>query len=490
MNHIKVDLDRRIASIDRNLFSGFIEHVGRCIYGGIYCPGSPLSDEMGLRLDVLDALRRLRIPIIRYPGGNFVSAYRWMDGVGPVSERPARTELAWNSVDPNTFGTNEFIDFCRKLGAEPYLVVNCGDGDMREARDWVEYCNGTQDTALVRLRRKHGFDEPHRVKYWGVGNEVDGPWQVGFKTPEEYARAYLEFAKVMKWVDPTIKLIASGTSYWKSSFVERTQLLVEQAGHLIDYLSIHWYVGNRDNDFAAYMAMSELVEARLTAFEGLLAALRLQQHLERPIHLAVDEWNVWYRTLPLDGPAINGLEDIYNLEDALLVAMQLNAFIRHSKSVRMANLAQLVNAIAPILTRDDGIVLQSIFYPFEIYSRTCGSTSLDVVWKSETFSGGPYTGVRVLDVSTTLDEGQRKLSVYVVNRSQAEAMETTISLDGGCFGGDVAAYVVNGPHIKAENTFTNPNEVNTIESTYTVDRQTSFTYTFEPHSVTALVFSL
>jgi alpha-N-arabinofuranosidase len=489
MNHIKIDLDRRHGTIDRNIFGGFLEHLGRVIYGGIYSPGSPLSDESGLRLDVLQALRRMQIPLVRYPGGNFVSGYRWMDGIGPREERPPRIDMAWNSIDSNQFGTNEFVDFCRKLGTEPYFVVNCGDGDMREARDWVEYCNGTQDTALVKLRRQHGYDAPHGIKYWGIGNEVDGHWQIGYKTPEEYARAYLEFAKVMKWVDPSIKLVASVTSTWKGNLVERAQLLVEQAGNFIDYLAIHWYLGNPDNDFAAYMALSELVEDRLSAYEGLSRALSLQQKLPAPIPIAVDEWNVWYRTHPDHTDDLNALEEIYNLEDALLVAIQLNAFIRHSSTVRMGNLAQLVNAIAPIFVNDDGLVLQTIFYPFELYSGTCGSTSLDVFWKGETFSGGGYTGVRVLDVAATLDEAQRQLVVYVVNRSQSEAMETTISLDGGHFGGEVRASVVNGADIKSENTFSTPNAVTTVEHSGTANGST-FTYTFEPHSVTALVFSL
>jgi len=490
MNHIKIDLDRRISDIDRNIFGGFIEHLGRCIYGGIYAPGSPLSDEQGLRTDVLAALCRLQVPIVRYPGGNFVSGYRWMDGIGPLEERSARVDMAWNAIDSNQFGTNEFVDFCRKVGAEPYMVVNCGDGDMREARDWVEYCNGTQNTALVKLRHKHGFEKPHQIKYWGIGNEVDGSWQIGYKTPEEYARAYLEFAKVMKWIDPTIKLIASGTSHWKGSVVERTQLLIEQAGKFIDYMSIHWYVGNHADNFDDYMSLSEIIEERLSAYEGLVQALCLQQAIQRPIPIAVDEWNVWYRSHPEYSSNINGLEETYNLEDALLIGIQLNAFIRHARSVRMANLAQLVNAIAPIFTSPDGLVLQTIFYPFEIYSRTCGSTALDVFWQGETFSGGGHTGLRVLDVSATLEEDQKKLSVYVVNRSQDEAMETTLSLESGWFAGPVHAHVVNGPDIKAENTFAQPNQVGTVEARHNADHQTTFTYTFEPHSVTALVFDL
>ena len=490
MNQIRIDLERHLSSIDRNIFGGFAEHLGRCIYNGIYEPDSPLADEQGLRTDVLDALRRLRMPLIRYPGGNFVSGYRWMDGIGPVEDRPARIDMAWNALDTNHFGTNEFISFCRKINTEPYLVVNCGDADMREARDWVEYCNGIQETALVKLRQQHGFEEPHRVKYWGIGNEVDGDWQIGYKTHEEYARAFLEFAKVMKWVDPSIKLIASVISYWKADLTERTQMLVEQAGKHIDYLSIHWYVGNPNNDFNTYMALSEVIDERLSAYEGLIRLLCLQEKIAKPIPIAVDEWNVWFRTHPEYGNELNRLEEVYNLEDALVVAMQLNAFIRHAYSVRMANLAQIVNAIAPIFTSPSGLVLQTIFYPFELYSRTCGSVALDIFWKGETFSGGSHTGVRVLDVCATLDEAQKTLTVYTVNRSQSEGMETTISLESGCFDGEVHAYVVNGPDIKAENTFDTPHQVGTSEYTLRADRQTTFTYTFEPHSVTALVFAL
>ena len=265
MDRIAIDLEQRIGGIDRNIFGGFVEHLGRCVYGGIFEPGSPLAGPDGLRTDVLEAARRLGYSNIRYPGGNFVSAYRWRDGVGPVEDRPVRSDPAWDAVDPNSFGTNEFIGFCQALGAEPYFVVNAGDGDMREARDWVEYCNGTTPTALTRLREAHGFPEPHRIRYWGIGNEVDGEWQVGFKTPAEYARAYHEFAKVMRWVDPSIKLIASAVSYWDGDPVERIQALLEEAPDHIDYLSIHWYVGDRTGDLRTYLAVSEQIEDRLTA---------------------------------------------------------------------------------------------------------------------------------------------------------------------------------------------------------------------------------
>jgi len=477
VNTIAIDPERPISELDRNVFGGFIEHLGRAIYGGIYDQGSPLADESGIRQDVLTALKRLRFSVIRYPGGNFVSGYRWMDGIGPQDERPARTDLAWGALESNRFGTDEFVRFCRRLGAEPYLAVNCGDGDMREARDWVEYCNGTRDTHLVKLRRRNGYEAPHRVKYWGIGNEVDGPWQMGMKTPEEYARAFTEFGKLMKWVDKDIRLIAAWTSGWFDDWVERGQLLLEQAADLVDYMAIHWYVGNRENDFPRYMALSELFEERLSATEGLVAALRCCRKIARPIYLAVDEWNVAYR------PADQG-EERYNLEDALVVAIQLNAFIRHARSVKMANLAQIVNVIAPILTRPDGLLLQSIYHPFAIYSQQAGSRALDVAWSGDTFQGGDKTGLRVLDVSATLDEAERATTLFVVNRSLNPA-ETTITLQQGAFAGEATAWVVNGADIKATNTFDEPEAV-WVMSAPLVAGGKGFTYTFEPHSVTAL----
>lgn len=489
MNTIKIDLNRRLGVISRDLFGGFAEHLGRCIYGGIYDRGSPLADEDGLRTDVLAALRRLNMPVMRYPGGNFVSGYRWMDGIGPVETRPARPELAWETIEPNHFGTNEFVNFCRKIQAEPYFVVNCGDGDMREARDWVEYCNGAQNTAFANLRRQHGYDAPHKVKYWGIGNEVDGEWQIGYKTPQEYARAYKEFAKVMRWVDPSIKLLAAAISNWEAEFVERTQLLLDQASDFIDYLAIHWYVGNPDNDFAKYMAVSEFVEERISVTEGLIRAMKLQRGIQQPIAIAVDEWNVWYRARGATLEERNNLEEIYNLEDALVVAMHFNAFIRHARTVKMANIAQIVNVIAPIFTSPDGLFLQTIFHPFEVYSRTCGQIALDPFWEGATFSGGDFSGLRALDVAATLDEEKKSLSVFVVNRSETDALETTITLDSGQFAGPVQAHVINGPDIKAVNSFAHPDTVSVHKADVRVERK-DFVYTFEPHSVTVLVSAI
>ncbi len=488
---ISIDLERVIGSIDRGIFGGFVEHLGRCVYGGIFEPGSPLAGPDGLRTDVLEASRRLRYSNIRYPGGNFVSAYRWRDGVGPVEDRPVRSDPAWDAIEPNTFGTNEFIGFCRRLGAEPYLVVNCGDGDLREARDWVEYCNGTQPTALTRLRAQHGHPEPHRVRYWGVGNEVDGPWQVGFKTPAEYARSYLEFAKVMRWADPEIKLIASAVSNWEGLAVERAQLLLEEAPDHVDYLSIHWYVGDREGDLPAYLAVSELIEDRLVALEGLSRALTLKRRPRPPIPIAVDEWNVWYRATPdARDPAFNGLEETYDLADALVVAMHLNAFIRHAASVRMANLAQLVNVIAPMVTTPDDLLLQTTYFPFELYSATAGSTAIDAWVSSDTFSGGQHLGVPYLDVSATLDERARAVSVFVVNRRLDGPSEVELRLAGGRFPAQVEVRTITGPEPRATNSWQDRARVATQLTNLETDSGPSLTHTLEPHSVTGFRFTV
>jgi alpha-N-arabinofuranosidase len=487
MNRILINPEHSTGALDPNVFGGFAEHLERCVYGGMYDPESPLADERGLRTDVLEAMRRLKMPVIRYPGGNFVSGYRWLDGVGPRSERPVRLDMAWNSVETNAFGTNEFIEWCRLVNTEPYLVVNSGDGDMREARDWVEYCNGARGTTLARLRQQHGYEQPHNVKYWGIGNEVDGPWQIGYKTPQEYARVATEFGKVMKWVDPSIKLIVNGVSNWGAGdFVERGQLLLEQAAHLIDYLAIHWYVDNDTGDFARYMALSELFEQRLSAYEGLIRAVRVERKIERPIYIAVDEWNVWHRNVMSTGghDAV-----IYNLEDALVVAAQLNAFLRHAASVRMANIAQIVNVLAPIYTTRDGMLLQTIFYPFALFSNLAGAQVVQSHYNGDTFSAGDYAALPLLDVTATLSADGRQLVVFAINRSEQAAVETAITLALGQFAGPVQVHCVNGADIKARNTFDEPEAVRT-----TVREQAAsgreITVAFEPHSVTALVCPL
>ena len=519
MNRISIDLDRVASDIDRNIFGGYMEfgyQDDRFEYLDI--GDSPTADKNALRSDVRNALERIKLTNIRFPGGNFASGYRWKDGIGPRKERLTRHDLAWNGKMENQYGTNEFIRLCRAMNIAPYLCANCGDGDMREAADWVEYCNGTGDTALVKLRQKHGFPEPHKVKYWGIGNEVDNLNQIGYKTGQEYARAYTEFSKVMKRVDPDIKLIASAVCRWESppfaansEWVERAQLMLEQAGDRIDYMAIHQYAHPQEDDpFENYMAFAMDFNYRMKAYEGLISAVSLERGIKHHIGIAVDEWGVWRLPvrlrevspinitvdewgnphLPESGRNVRRFGDkmFINLEDALVTGLYLNAFIRHANSIRMANFTPMPTMIGINLKQP--AALQPIFYPFELYSRTCGQLALDVFWKGDTFSGAyngrAYSGIRTLDVAATLDKSRKQLVVYVVNQSKEESMESTISLTSGEFKGEMKISIINGPDIKAENTEDKPNQIVTRESVLKAIGK-SLTYTFEPHSVTALV---
>jgi alpha-N-arabinofuranosidase len=493
MNKIKIDLERVVSDIDRNIFGGYLENLA---YGGIYYPKSPHADKDGLRTDVLAQLQRMKLPNMRFPGGNLASGYRWMDAIGPVEKRPAKHDLAWNSIVSNHFGTDEFIRFCRKMNIQPYFCVNCGDGDMREAADWVEYCNGTGNSALAALRRQNGFEEPHRIKYWGIGNEVDGPWQIGYKTPQEYARAVTEFGKVMKRVDPDIKLAAAAVSLWedhpaflnyKTEWVERTQLMLEQAGHLIDYMALHRYAHPNINDpFETYMAFGASFNERLTAYEGLIRSVSLERGIKHDISIAVDEWGLSRL------PHVSRTEKmIVNVVDALVTAQHMNAFIRHARSVRMANFTGMLTSMGVRLIRlDKPLLLDPNFYSFLLYSRACGQQALDVFWSGDTFSanylGRNYTNIRTLDVTATLDAAGKQLVVFVINQSKSKAMETTITLESGQFTGTTRASVLNGPDINSENSEEKPDEVGIKESDLKISGN-SFTFSFEPHSVTALV---
>jgi alpha-N-arabinofuranosidase len=527
MNNIKIDLERVLSDIDRNIFGGYMEfgHLDTK-FSFLDVGDSPDADKYQLRPDVRSALEQMNISNIRFPGGNFASGYRWMDGIGPRDRRPTRRDLAHNCLIANSYGTNEFIKFCRAMNIEPYLCVNCGDGDMREAADWVEYCNGTGDTAPVKLRREHGFEKPHKVKYWGIGNEVDSPGQIGAKTPQEYARAYTEFSKVLKRVDPEIKLIASAVCSWedfplgpqflyrKTEWVERTQLMLEQAGDRIDYLALHRYAHPHEDDpYETYMAFAADLNERLTAYEGLIRAVSLERGIKHNIGIAFDEWAVARIPGGLHGeapvsiardefgvmrPAASSNEArpvrkriLPNLENSLVTGLYLNAFIRHAYSVRLASFSSMPHSIGMNLKRPENkVLLETIFYPFALYSSTCGQLALDVFWTGDTFSGTykdrTFTGIRTLDVAATLNKARKQLVVYVVNQSKDETMEATITLTSGHFTGNIKVSVVNGPDIKAENTEDNPNLVG-IHDTSIIASGNSFTLAFEPHSVTALI---
>jgi alpha-L-arabinofuranosidase len=493
MARIHVDFARIIGDVDPRTYSGFIEHLGRCIYGGIFDEGSPLSDERGFRADVMEQMRALRPPILRWPGGNFVSGYHWLDGVGPVDERPRRTELAWGAEESNRFGTDEFIAYCREIDTEPYICVNMGSGTMDEAQAWVEYCNGTGNTHWANLRRKHGHEEPFRVKYWGLGNELWGSWQIGALSAEDYVRRAREFAKVMKLTDPSIELIACGHNGWS----DWDRVVLQGLADVIDYHAVHVYTGSHDyytNVFQAHQADRSL---RIAA--SLIEQARYEQAIEHPIKIAYDEWNVWFRTRSLEARR-GGIEEQYTLADALAVATYLNIFVRRCEVIGMANVAQMVNAIAPIFTSPDGLFLQTIFHPLKLYSDHMQGTALDIHvqapefdltpereqtdWPHRVSDLGPFT---MLDAAATLRADDGVLMLGVVNRDRDSDQETTIDLGEERSIASITAWEVNGAHPDIRNSFAEPDNVVAVERTVSGPMSSrTIEYTFPKHSITLL----
>ena len=485
---IKIDTERQIGEVDPRLFGNFAEHLGRVIYGGIYEEGSPLSDANGYRRDVFEAVKGLNVSVLRYPGGNFVSGYNWKDGIGPKSERPARPEYAWGGVETNRFGTDEFLRYCEMLGAEPYICINAGLGTVNEAREWVEYCNGDRATYWADMRRKNGHEQPYKVKYWGLGNELDGPWQLGQKTAEDYAKFAREAGKGMRWVDPSIVLIASGSSNFgpQADWVNWNRTVLTNLRDLIDFISLHTYIGNRDNSFENFLAASQDIDHRIEVVEGLINAAQSGQPNPRPIYIAYDEWNVWYRVRGASAGA-RGLEEIYNFEDSLAMGMFFNSFFRHADSVKMANLAQLVNGIAPIFTNKEGLFLQPIYFPIVEYGKQRGGISLDLLVSSPKYRVGQRAEIPYLDTSATYDKKQGVAYLNVLNRNETQDIVCRIDNVEGALAGQVEVWEMNHPDLKATHTFGEDKKVRpqTRAITATIERN-GFTYTFPKHSLTIL----
>jgi len=483
---IKIDTDRIIGEIDKNLYGNFSEHLGRCIYGGIYDPGSKLSDALGFRKDVLEAAKGLNVSILRWPGGNFVSGYHWEDGIGPQQQRKARTDLAWQTPEPNTFGTDEFIDFCRQLGTQPYIAVNMGTGSWDEARNWVEYCNVKEGPYYAELRKKNGHPEPYNVKYWSLGNEVDGWWQMGHKNAEDYGKFALEAAKLMKWTSPQIKLIAAGSSNYGGGADPTgwNRTVLDYLKEYIDYISLHLYVGNPDNNYYAFMASPLEIEERTSIVEGQIKEALSKAKRKTPIYVAWDEYNVWYRARGGDFMVgRRALEEKYNLEDALVIAGFLNAFIRNAHIVKMANMAQLVNVIAPMFTSETDMFRQTIYYPLALFANNSFGTSLNAFVDSPTYDTDKRKAVPYLDVSVAYQNDE--VVINVVNRHLTESLKTEIVSQKGEFSGEFSVYEVNGPDVKTENTF-GSEPIKSVKKPNIKVNGNSFSFEFPPHSFVML----
>ncbi|MFC4811128.1 alpha-N-arabinofuranosidase [Paenibacillus sp. GCM10023250] len=461
------DKDFTIGEVDKRLYGSFIEHLGRAVYGGIYEPGHPSADEQGFRTDVLELVKGIGVPIVRYPGGNFVSGYNWEDGVGPVELRPKRMELAWRTIEPNLVGLNEFVDWCRKANSEPMMAVNLGTRGPEEARQLVEYSNHPSGSYWSDLRAKHGYKQPHGIKTWCLGNEMDGPWQIGAKTAAEYGRIAAESAKVMRWVDPSIELVACGSSNLRMpTFPEWERTVLELCYDQVDYLSLHQYYGNRDNDTANFLAQSMGMDSFIHTVIATADYVQAKKRSKKKIHLSFDEWNVWYHSNDADARiepwsvAPPQLEDVYNHEDALLVGSMLISLLKRADRVKMACLAQLVNVIAPIMTASGGGAWkQTIYYPYMHASLFGRGTVLVPLVSSPKYDAKDYTDVPYLDAVAVHNAEAGEVTVFAVNRHLSEALPFEIDLRsfGGCR--VLEHLVLESGDLKAANTQDAPDRV-------------------------------
>ena len=487
---IYLDTHRTIAPISPLLFGGFAEHMGRCVYEGMYDPDSPLADERGFRRDVMDALRDQGYTTIRYPGGNFLSGYNWLDGVGPKEQRPRRRELAWQSLETNQFGTNEFMGFCKAIDAAPMLGVNMGTGTIQSACDLVDYCNTPSGTYWSDLRSQHGYAAPHNVKYWCVGNEMDGPWQMGALAAHEYGVKAREAAKLMRWMDPSIETVLCGSSNDRMpTFPEWDRVALEEAWEHMDYLSIHYYAGNRENDTPSFLANSVLFEHYVDTMEGVLRYVKAKRRSKHDVYLSWDEWQVWYKGDPVQGnwtEAPHLSEEMYNLEDALVVGQWLNVFLRKSHVLKIACVAQIVNVISWIHTRGDELLKHPSYYVFELVSNHARGQALDVLVKAPRTETAQFGDVPMLDVSASYDPADGSGAIFVVNRSLTESVVTDLVWQDGRNVTMEKAWQLAGTDPKAGNTWEDPNALTAQPITAPVVKDGKATIELPPLSFTVL----
>jgi alpha-N-arabinofuranosidase len=466
-----VDSRRTTAPLDRNVFGSFLEHLGRAIYEGIYDPGSKLSDANGFRTDVMDEVRQLGVPIIRYPGGNFVSGYNWLDGVGPKPDRPRELDKAWNAINTNQFGTNEFMNWCKAVGTQPLMGLNLGTGTPEQAAALVEYCNLDRGTKWSDLRRKHGVEEPYHVQHWCLGNEMDGPWQIGHMSAGEYGLKAADAARQMRYVDRSLKLIACGSSGpLMPTYLEWDREVLEQCYEYVDGLSLHRYFGNTaeetGEDSAKYLALNLTMDRQIEETLAVCDMVRGHKRSPKALWLSFDEWNVWYRAR--SGDATDGhakeaphlLEEVYNLEDALLVGGLVNSLLRHADRVKIGCLAQLINVIAPVMTNPNGLFRQTIYHPYSWALQYAHGSVLNLYQEaSSTYDVSDIGRVPYLDISGTVTPEDGKICLFILNRDLSKAHEVEVNWEDRVPGRVLASAVLTGNDLKASNSFAAPRNV-------------------------------
>lgn len=459
---IHIDKYMVTGEIDNRIYGSFIEHLGRAVYGGIYQPGSPFADEQGMRTDVTALVKELNVPVVRYPGGNFVSGYDWEDGVGPGNRRPEKIDPAWGVIESNQFGLNEFADWSKKAGTDIMMAVNLGTRGAADAKNIVEYCNLDCDSYYSRMRKAHGYEQPHGIGLWCLGNEMDGPWQMGHKTAREYGRAAAEAGRLMKMVDPAIELVACGSSNLDMpTFGTWEDTVLSECYDEADYISLHQYYGNQEDHTPDFLAATVAMDRFISSVISICDAVRAKKRKTKKINLSFDEWNVWYHSKEQDKKlerwcrAPHQLEDVYNLEDALLVAGMLITMIRHADRVRVACLAQLVNVIAPIMTSDTGAWRQTIYYPFALISNYGRGTALHTVIDAPAYES-IYGETPYLDAVCIWDREQETLTMFILNKDLEDSAGLVCDLRQYP-GYQVSEHIIlTHPDLKAVNTEENP----------------------------------
>lgn len=482
---ITADLAADATPVDPMIFGQFIEHFHRQIYGGIFEPGSPLSDKRGFRKDAIEALRELRIPIVRWPGGCFASAYHWKKGVGP--ERTPAYDKAWKVEDPNTFGTDEFVLWCREIGAEPYICTNAGSGTPEEMSDWVEYCNLVEEGEYSRLRAANGFPQPHNVTYWSIGNENYGDWEVGAKTVDEWGYFVRESAKMMRFTDPTIKLFAAATADrdW-------TLPLLQRAGRYLDYISIHgywdplWHVNNVSPYLSCIMRSGQPEKQILDTIDIIREA-----GLADRVKIAFDEWNLraWHHPgqVPPDKSLNfkrdeNDRNEVYTMADACFSASFLNACIRQAAHVTMANMAPVVNTRGPLYVHPKGIVKRTTFHVMKMFRDLIESHVVPASVESAMLQHEGES-IATLDATVTRNEKGTAVAIAMVNRHPDASITCQLALAGLPIGGQVTLTTLTGDSADASNDVDTPDRV--TPETLRVARLDE-PVTLPPHSVTII----
>jgi len=471
---IKIDFDRKIGPVDPNIYSAFIEPIRTVVYGTVYDPASSLADENGFRKDFIQLIRELKIRTLRWPGGNFVASYYWEDGIGPKDKRPARLDLAWNQIERNQMGTDEYVKLANLIGAENFVCVNGGTGTLQDATNWLEYCNYEKGTYYSDLRRKYGNEKPFKIKYWALGNEVDGPWQMAQKNAEDYVKWALEAQKMMNIVDKNIKFIASGASNYKpdNKWIEWNDYVLEQMAGKIDYISVHRYATEAlggDRSFSGMMSLGIDIDQKIDLVQALIKKAMMKTGSKRPVYISFDEYS--------------GGGD--NLTGSLVLAQHLNSFIRHADIVRMANITMLSSLVG---NSPDGDYKNATFHTFYQFSNNCLGTALDVHTRCEKFSNKVFTDVPYLDVTAVLNDSAKVLVVNVVNRHETNAIPADIVMQTGNFTGTAMVSELNGKSLTARSTRTEPAVA--VSSKEIKFKGNMLNYSFPAHSLTQILIPL